>query len=128
VTGPGARDDESSSQAFLREYRLLQATAFARVFSCPEQRRCSDRYFTVLACPSELQHSRLGLAISKKQLRRAVDRNRVKRLVRDHFRRFVRPSDSSAFDYVVMARSAVRQTDGQALREALARLFDAVRK
>lgn len=38
-----------------------------------------------LACRNELPNGRLGLAISKKHLKKAVDRNRIKRLVRVSF-------------------------------------------
>jgi ribonuclease P protein component len=86
---------------------LLNADDFRRVFEKPL--KSSDACFTVLARSRESQPSvsRLGLAIAKKQLRRAVDRNRIKRLVRETFRQHV-PQDSG-MDFVVMARVAVRQ-------------------
>lgn len=40
----------------------------------------------VLARANGLQYARLGLAITKKKTKRAVDRNRLKRLVRESFR------------------------------------------
>ena len=43
--------------------------------------------------------ARLGLVVGKKQLKRAVDRNRLKRIVRDLFRR--RRADLPAYDLVV---------------------------
>jgi ribonuclease P protein component len=53
-----------------------------------------------------------------------VDRNRIKRLVREYFRTQVRTAPAGRpLDYVVMARSAVRQTDGATLRDSLARHF-----
>lgn len=44
--------------------------------------------------------ARLGLAIAKKQLPRAVDRNRVKRIVRESFREH----QLQDYDVVVLAR------------------------
>jgi ribonuclease P protein component len=41
----------------------------------------------VLARPNAEGYARLGLAIAKKCARRAVDRNRLKRLVRESFRK-----------------------------------------
>ena len=41
---------------------------------------------TVLATPNQLQHPRLGLAISRKVARSAVGRNRIKRVVRESYR------------------------------------------
>jgi len=68
--------------------------------------------------------SRLGLAIAKKQLRRAVDRNRVKRLIREYFRSEVTDTPGFAVDYVVMARAAVLRKDNRQLRRSLAQLFE----
>ena len=45
--------------------------------------RASDKFFTYIALPNTLGHARLGIAVSKKSLRRAVDRNRLKRMVRE---------------------------------------------
>lgn len=72
------------------------------------------------ASAAELGASRLGLAIAKKQLRRAVDRNRIKRLVREYFRSEVLPVDEKARDYVVMARSAAKMASNATLRASLA--------
>ena len=80
-----------------------------------EPLKSSDAYFSVLARPRESESvSRLGLAIAKKQLRRAVDRNRIKRLVRESFRQEV-PNDCG-MDFVVMARSLVRRCNNADLR------------
>ncbi len=65
--------------------------------------------------------SRLGLAIAKKQLRRAVDRNRIKRLVREYFRTEVLPAEETMRDYVVMARSAVKLAGNATLRASLSK-------
>ncbi len=46
--------------------------------------------------------ARLGLAIAKKQVRRAVDRNRIKRVVRESFRHHQK--QLASMDCVVMAR------------------------
>lgn len=68
-----------------RRKRLLTARDFKRVFQDPQ--RSSGPALTVLARPSGQPVARLGLAIARKQIRRAVDRNRVKRLIRESFRR-----------------------------------------
>ncbi len=83
--------------------------------------RAGDRYFQVLARPRPCGGSRLGLAIAKKQLRRAVDRNRIKRLVREFFRTRVLPQEGPALDYVVMARAAARDADNATLFHSLER-------
>ncbi|MBL3526064.1 MAG: ribonuclease P protein component [gamma proteobacterium endosymbiont of Lamellibrachia anaximandri] len=70
--------------SFPRRSRLLKPDEYRRVFSRAE--RSTDKLFLVLARENGLEYARLGLAISKKNTRRAVDRNRLKRLVRESFR------------------------------------------
>jgi ribonuclease P protein component len=87
-----------------------------------KSRRSADAFFTILAARREDNSAaRLGLAISKKQLRRAVDRNRLKRLARDVFR--LHRAHLEALDFVVMARVAASTTDNRTLCDALLRHF-----
>lgn len=58
--------------------------------------RVSDQYMLLLARPNGLGYSRLGCVVAKKKVRRAVGRNRIKRVARDTFRRqqqFLVPMD-----------------------------------
>lgn len=64
--------------------KLLKAADYNYVFEKPI--RSSDRYFTVLARPNNLHLSRLGTAFSKKRVKLAVARNRLKRISRESFR------------------------------------------
>ncbi|MEO0652252.1 MAG: ribonuclease P protein component, partial [Planctomycetota bacterium] len=48
--------------------------------------RARGRWFTVVAARNELGFSRLGLSIGKRAWKRAVPRNRLRRLVREAFR------------------------------------------
>lgn len=57
-----------------------------------------------LASRNDLGFNRLGLVISKKNLPRAVDRNRVKRVIRESFRTRQLPG----LDVVALARSPIR--------------------
>jgi ribonuclease P protein component len=65
--------------------RLLSARDYDRVFQQPQ--KSSGKALTVLARRSGRELPRLGLAIPRKQIRRAVERNRIKRLIRESFRR-----------------------------------------
>jgi ribonuclease P protein component len=48
--------------------------------------RSADEKFLVLARNNSLKRARLGLAISKKNVNRAVSRNQIKRAIRESFR------------------------------------------
>lgn len=104
---------------FSAERRLQVRSDFDRVFAAAV--RSSDRYFTILARRNDLGRPRLGLAISKRVAKRAVDRNRLKRLAREVFRR---RAALAANDYVVLARAAAKDADNTVLRQSLERLFD----
>jgi ribonuclease P protein component len=69
---------------FSKDNRLLDAADFGRVFK--QATRSRDKLFTVLCRPNNSPRARLGLAISKKHCRRAVARNRIKRIIRESFR------------------------------------------
>jgi ribonuclease P protein component len=62
---------------------------------------------------NELGHARLGLAISKRVSKRAVERNRIKRLLRESFRR-VR-HQLPPVDLMVMAREQAAGVPGSQL-------------
>lgn len=75
----------SSLYRLQKENRLLDAAAFSRVFK--KATRSRDKWFTVLCRENDKDIARLGLAISKKHCRKAHSRNRIKRIVRESFRR-----------------------------------------
>lgn len=109
-------------RALPRSARLVRRDDFGRVFQGPT--RYSDRYFTVLSRPGPGPGARLGLAIGKKAARRAVDRNRLKRQVREAFRR--RRTELGAVDVVVTARAAAVHAANKTLRSALDTLLERV--
>ncbi len=102
--------------------RLSQPDHYRRVFDSPEY-KVSSGAFLLLAAPGATLTSRLGVVVAKKNVRRAVRRNRIKRLVREQFRRH--PFDK-AIDLVVLARSGADQMDNPSVWEELDRLWRAL--
>jgi ribonuclease P protein component len=104
-----------TGESFSRSSRLTQASEYQKVFS--KNFRLGDDCITLLVSRKAAPQPRLGFAIAKKQLKHAVDRNRIKRLLRESFRQ--RQKDLPNRDVVVMVRNKIL---GLSNREIFARL------
>lgn len=71
--------------AYPKSRRLLKPPEFQRVFDNVDCKQ-GGRFCTLLSTKSNQDESRLGLIAAKKNLKLAVQRNRVKRLLRETFR------------------------------------------
>jgi ribonuclease P protein component len=100
-----------SSAGLPRDARLRRPGDFAALRT--SSGRAGGRCFHMRFRENELGHARLGLAISKRVSKRAVERNRIKRLVRESFRR-VR-HQLPAVDMMVMAREQAAGVPGPQL-------------
>jgi len=101
-------------RTFSRELRLLTAEQYSHVFA--DARRFGNQSFTLLVRLNDQDHPRLGLAIAKKSAKRAVDRNRIKRLLRESFRN--RQHQLPPIDIIAMCRpSATKLTNEQILQQ-----------
>lgn len=98
--------------AFRKSSRLLASQDFQRVFQRAKY-KVSDRYLLILATPNNLRRPRLGLVIGKKNVRLAVQRNRVKRHIRESFR--LNQHKLPSFDAIVLARGQLDGLSDQAL-------------
>lgn len=107
------------NNAFPRENRLLSPEDYDQVFKKPV--RAGGKGLIVLARTNECSHPRLGLIVPKKVLKRAVWRNRVKRLVRESFRQ---AQDSLPnVDLVFLAKPGIGELSNRDLTSALNRLW-----
>ncbi|HFE48197.1 MAG TPA: ribonuclease P protein component [Chromatiaceae bacterium] len=107
---------------FPRSARLTAASDYQYVFADP--RKAVDRNFVVLYRPGRESAARLGLAVTKKRLRRAVDRNRIKRLTRESFRHA--REHLGSVDAVVLVRDGCASRGNAELRASLDRLWQKV--
>jgi ribonuclease P protein component len=105
-----------SRQGYPRQLRLLTAGDYRRVFETAAF-KVHGKGLMALASPNALGHPRLGLIFSKKNVRRAVDRNRLKRIVRDSIR--LRQQRLPAVDIVVLARRGVHELDNATVHRQL---------
>lgn len=77
-------------QTFARRYRLTKTDEFSSVFGFRKAIRGKLLMLHYQPRAEGFSDARLGLVVGKKLLKRAVDRNRVKRVIREQFRQ-VRP-------------------------------------
>jgi len=116
--------DKSTRYTFPRSARLLSKFQYQQVFR--HAIKSADDCFTVLANPASEKNVRLGLAISKKMVARSVDRNRLKRLIRESFR--LNRTKMRDLDLVVMARKGSHNQSNQVLSDSLLKHWKRIQK
>jgi ribonuclease P protein component len=104
-----------TGEGFPKSCRLSKPSQFRTVFS--SDKRSTDSQFLVIAAENGLDTARLGLAISKRSIRTAVSRNRIKRLVRESFRR--NRAKLVGLDVVVVAQKRIAATDSKRILHSL---------
>ena len=102
---------------FPRTARLRKPAEFKRCFA--QGQRAGGRYFRLVKAPGDV--ARLGIAISRKVDKTSVERNRVRRIVREWFRH--QRAALPPADYFVNAKPDASGVSGDALRRDLAQLF-----
>jgi len=105
---------------FPKTSRLLNAADYKAVFS-NAQFKVSSRHFLVLANRNSRSSARLGLVIAKKNVALAVQRNRIKRQLRNRFRHNRELLDQ--LDLVVLARKDADKLDNKELIDTIDSLW-----
>lgn len=94
---------------------MRKSREFSRVFQRPV--RAGDDCLVVLARSNELSCARLGMAVSIKHAGNAVQRNRVRRVIRESFRQH--QHELPAVDVVVTGRPGLALRSNAELRRSL---------
>ena len=112
------------NQSFSKINKLTCPSQFNVVFSDCEL-RIQFKGFIVLAKKTNHENSRLGLVIAKKNLPLAAQRNKLKRIVRETFRknRF-----SQSVDVVFLAQKGIAKYPFSDLNEMLAEAWSNLQK
>ena len=97
-------DGQAADTRFGKAKRLLNAKNYSRVFDSPDA-RASHQHLLLLAKVNDGPDHRLGLVIAKKNVRLAVQRNRIKRVAREFFRSL--PRSDPSLDVVLLARAGI---------------------
>lgn len=110
----------SSTTRFPRQHRLLSPSQFKPLFDQPKW-RASSQHFLLLVSENGLAAPRLGIVIGKRRVKRAVDRNLLRRLMRESFRH--RSVDLAGLDIVVLVRADLRDPDKRLIAEELGKVW-----
>lgn len=108
-----------------RSVRLLTGEDFQTVFN-DAQVKVPDQHLLLLTRPNSLGHPRIGFVVSKKNIRQAVHRNRVKRIIRENFR--LNQHNLPAVDIVVLARRGLGELERDTLHTLCTRSWSRLRK
>lgn len=109
---------------FCKRYRLLSSKEFDYVFAKP--RKIVSPQFVLFYRISEQACARLGIIVAKKRIRKAVNRNQIKRVIRESFRNKL--PQLVVGEYVLVARSTLSQLNKTMLREHVDQLWDQSKK
>jgi ribonuclease P protein component len=97
-----------------KQSRLLTKADYNTVFS--KSVKVSNSLFLILIHKTSSPYSRLGLVISKKIDKRAVQRNRIKRIVRESFRNNVFEVHC---DFAVLARGKITSLSNKEIFDSI---------
>jgi ribonuclease P protein component len=103
-------------------HRLRGASEFGDIFR--SGRRLDGPFLQVIVRRATGTAGRLGFVVSSKLLARAVDRNRVRRVVREAVR--LRRPQIEAYDLIVRLRRAPSRLRGRELYQEISMLLDSL--
>ncbi len=109
-----------TDNTFPRTCRLLTAADYKAVFDSTEL-KVSSKYFLILARVTEPSSARIGLIIAKKNVKKAVQRNRLKRQIRQAFR--THKDQLDRLDLVVLAKKDADKLTNPAVASQLSHLW-----
>ncbi len=105
---------------FGREKRLLTPQQFKAVFDSAAN-KVPSKNVLLLARENQLEHPRLGLVIGKKSVKLAVERNRIKRQIRESFRHS--QNILTGVDIVIVARRGIADLSNIELRQQFDKMW-----
>ena len=98
---------------FTKQAKLIKTDEFSSVFNF--RKRITARFLAVHYQPNTLGRARLGLVVGKKIAKRAVDRNYMRRVLREFFR--AQQHAISAVDLVVRVQKRFEKQDFMHIRQ-----------
>src|SRR3954463_1767119 len=111
---------QARPEGYSRRHRFTERGAFGPVIRSSRRVRGQVSMLHVGTAPAGA--SRFGIALTRRMIPNAVDRNRVKRIAREVFRRHA--AKAGGLDLVLMLRARVRPDDEAAFLAELGSLLD----
>ena len=105
--------DKSTTEAFPHIFRIVRASEYRALYK--SGRKVHSEKLVLFCRANSIGHTRLGITVSRK-VGGAVIRNRIKRLLREIFRRSISQLPNQ-FDIVVNAKSGCVGASYEALRD-----------
>ena len=103
------------SFCFPASHRIKSNSQFQGVFR--DAKKVSRNGFHIFLKQNSLDFSRLGIVISKRCVKKAVDRNKFKRIIRESFR--LSRNNLRKYDFVFLARRNLQNMEKEVLRQDL---------
>lgn len=117
------RGGAGKSAGFTQSDRLLKRSEFLSVSR--HGRKLQDSWFLVFCLPGRKERPRLGITVSKR-VGNAVTRNRLKRLIREFFRKN-RDLLEANWDINIIAKPAAAKLTTREVEASLNRLFSKIK-
>ena len=105
--------------SLLTEQKLRYKQHFDKVFA--NRKRLSSLRFLAYYRKSDLSYSRIGVMCAKRNVRSAVERNRIRRVLKEQFR--LNQHDLPAVDLVFVAKKEAGKANNNELRTCIDKLL-----
>lgn len=114
-----------SNYKFTKAQRLLTPAAYRLVFDGTE-RKLHQPHLMAFVRTNEQALARIGMAITKKKVPTAVQRNRIKRHIREQFRHCA--AQLKPFDIVFIVKKPINNLDNKELKNEINAIFKKLKK
>ena len=104
---------------FSSDWRIRTTALFQYIYS--KRQRLSDRYYLLYYLDNDVGHSRLGVVASRRSVKKAIIRSRVRRMVKESFRR--QKNKLPSFDIIFIAKACASQANNRELYKCINRLL-----